>query len=76
MSPKSETVLNVEGMSCHSCVSHVDKALREIDGVFSVQVRLRDGIVTVQHDPQAASVINLIEALRDAGYEATSRAVA
>jgi copper chaperone len=49
-------------MSCHSCVRHVNAALRELNGVDNVDVRLRDG-------QQKATVNHLSATLREAGYE-------
>lgn len=69
MNQKNETVLQVEGMSCRSCVSHVDRALRELAGVRGVQVKLREGLVLIEHDPELAPLDSLIEALREVGYE-------
>lgn len=69
MSTKRDTILNVDGMTCPSCIRHVSKALQDLAGVGNVQVELRAGIVRVEHDPAAAPVENLIDALRDAGYE-------
>jgi copper chaperone len=66
-----ETLLDVMGMSCPSCIRHVNAALADIEGVAKVEVRLRDGKVLVQHDPAVANVNTLIEALREAGYEST-----
>lgn len=66
-----KTKLQVEGMTCPSCIAHVDRALREVEGVQAVEVRLREGTVTVEHDGDAAP---LVEALREAGY--ASRAAA
>lgn len=64
MNNKTST-LTVEGMTCPSCVAHVNRALRDLDGVEAVEVRLREGTVVVRHD---AEVELLIEALREAGY--------
>ena len=64
------TILRIDGMTCHSCVRHVDAALRAVDGVRKVQVQLRDGLVVVEHDGATTSV--MIEALREAGYESTA----
>lgn len=75
MNPQ-ETVLDVMGMSCPSCVRHVNAALADLDGVVKVDVRLRDGQVHVRHDPELAPVSALIEALREAGYESESSAAA
>lgn len=71
-----ETLLDVMGMSCPSCIRHVNAALADIEGVAKVEVRLRDGKVLVQHDSAVANVNTLIEALREAGYESTVSAAA
>jgi copper chaperone len=67
---QKETLLKVDGMSCASCVHHVDVALKDVDGVSKVDVRLRQGQVLVQHDADTA-VESLVKALADAGYEST-----
>lgn len=71
MNTQHETILDVSGMTCPSCVRHVNDALRELDGVDKVDVRLRDGKVLVRHDQQKATANHLIAALREAGYEST-----
>ena len=67
----SKTILNVEGMSCGSCIAHVKETLA-FEGVTRVEVKLADGIVAVDHEP-AVSTGRLIAALQLAGYEATPR---
>lgn len=64
------TTFEVRGMTCPSCVRHIDHALRRIATVTRVEVRLRDGVVVVEH---AAPIDALLGALRDAGYDATPR---
>ncbi len=64
MNSKTST-LTVEGMTCPSCIAHVNRALRDVAGVETIDVRLREGTVVVKHD---AEVELLIEALREAGY--------
>ncbi len=63
-----ETVLDVEGMSCQSCVRHVEGALRKIEGVSAVEVKLAEGKVRVEHDPAAAPIASMLAALDDEGY--------
>ena len=70
MSSNEQTVLDVQGMSCPSCVRHIKEALRALDGVKAVDVRLADGQVMVTH-AENASVTSLVDALRDAGYESS-----
>jgi copper chaperone len=67
----NETILDVAGMSCPSCVRHINDALGELAGVSGVDVRLDDGTVRVRHDPAAAPVDSLIGALTEAGYDAS-----
>ena len=74
MKTNQETILNVEGMSCPSCVRHIDGALREVKGVREVNVQFEHGQVRVRHDSEAATVNALVEALRNAGYESAPAA--
>ncbi|MEO8184091.1 MAG: heavy metal-associated domain-containing protein [Deltaproteobacteria bacterium] len=66
------TILNVAGMSCGSCVRHVTSALSAVPGVSKVNVQLKSGLVEVQHQDDAP-LQALIEALQDAGYDARVR---
>lgn len=74
MTPDNETLLKVDGMTCRSCIRHVNEALRDLDGVQDVNVWLDRGQVLVKHDAAATKVSALIEALRDAGYESAPAA--
>lgn len=67
----SETIrLNVTGMTCMHCVGAVKKALQEVAGVEEViEVSLEPGSATVRGTATAAS---LIEAVRAAGYSAST----
>lgn len=65
------THLRVEGMTCASCVRHVNAALAPIAGVADVSVDLATGRVRVDGDADAQV---LLAALREAGYPATPEA--
>jgi len=67
-SQNRETTLEVSGMTCRSCVGHVQAALRDVDGVCEVDVRMREGKVVVRHDESAAPSERLLEALAKVGY--------
>ena len=75
MSNQKDTVLAVEGMTCGSCIRHVTHALKEIDGVGAVEVKLREGLVFVKHDATEAPVDQLIDTLREAGYDSQQKPV-
>lgn len=63
----NRTELKVEGMSCGSCVKHINAALRPVAGVDEVTVDLPSGQVTVSGNTDSDL---LIAALREAGYPA------
>jgi Cu+-exporting ATPase len=61
--------LPIEGMTCASCVSRVEKALKRVPGVASAEVNLATETATVKLS-DGASPDALVEAIRNAGYEA------
>ena len=63
-------VLPVEGMTCASCVSHVEGALKEVSGVLSASVNLATEQATVEFDDDKATISELIHAVDDSGYKA------
>lgn len=58
----------VEGMSCHGCVSSVEKALARLPGVEEAKAELSPGGVTVRYDPARIGVLALVEGIDEAGY--------
>ena len=69
----SELTLDVQGMTCASCVSHVEGALKELPGVLDVVVNLGLGTGNVRFIPGLVSVNQMKRAVRDVGYEAHER---
>ncbi len=67
--PVSErTDIAVGGMTCASCVRHVERALHALPGVVEATVNLATERATVVHLPLASSVADLRKAIEDAGY--------
>ena len=62
--------LQVEGMTCASCVTHVQEALEEVPGISKVSVNLATERALVELDPQQVAPSLLAQALDDAGYAA------
>ena len=65
-----KTQLRSQELSCPSCVTKIEKALRALDGVEDSHVHFNTGRIEVEHDPEQASTDDLLAAIRDAGYEA------
>lgn len=61
----------VTGMSCASCVAHVEKALRKVEGVGSATVNLATERAVVTYRAQATDELALQRAIEGAGYGAT-----
>ena len=61
--------LQVEGMSCGSCVKRVTQALQSLPGVGGVEVDLASGLVRVSGE-RAQGGEPLMAALTGAGYPA------
>lgn len=61
--------LPISGMTCASCVSTVERALKSVDGVVSASVNLATERATVEYIPGAATVVELKRAVQKAGYE-------
>jgi len=64
------TTLHVTGMHCASCVSRIEKNLGRVPGVTQASVNLVTQQATINHDPDTAAPGVLIEAIRQAGYDA------
>ncbi len=68
-----QVTLQISGMTCASCVSHVEQALRELPGVSKAVVNLAMGTAKVEYIPGSVSLAQMVQAVRDVGYEATAK---
>ena len=62
-------VLDIEGMTCASCVQRVERALEGVPGVESASVNLATRTATIVGEP-TGSPAPLVDAVRGAGYGA------
>ena len=60
--------LTIGGMTCASCVVHVERALRRVEGVDVANVNLATERATVEYAPGVARIGELRHAVEDAGY--------
>ncbi|XP_039939787.1 copper-transporting ATPase 1 [Hirundo rustica] len=64
-------VINIEGMTCSSCVQSIEGVLSQKAGVKSVQVSLSDGNGTIEYDPLQTSPEELRSSIEDMGFDAS-----
>lgn len=70
-SQNAKTVtISVTGMTCGHCVQTVEKALRAVQGVYTVEVSLEKKQAVVAYDPALTNEDALKDAVLSAGYQA------
>jgi copper-transporting P-type ATPase V len=62
--------LQVEGMTCASCASRVQRAISKIPGVEDAAVNFATGRARVVYDPASVTVDDLVERVATTGYMA------
>ncbi|KAJ9173593.1 hypothetical protein P3X46_016710 [Hevea brasiliensis] len=62
--------IRINGMTCTSCSSTVERALQAIQGVQKAQVALATEEAEVLYDPRILSDNQLLQAIEDTGFEA------
>ena len=72
---KKKISFAVSGMTCASCVSHIEKALKELNGVSSVNVNLATEKATVEYSPVIVGMADFRKAVEGAGYGVRSEMV-
>lgn len=71
MSDKKESpiYIDIEGMTCGSCSSKVERVLSEVKGVNSVTVDLNNKKAKVKFDADIPSKEELIKVIESAGFK-------
>ncbi len=62
--------LEIDGMTCASCVQTVEGALRSLPGVLSASVSLATNMAIVDYSPGSITEQDMVHAVRDIGYAA------
>ena len=61
---------DIQGMTCSSCSSHVEKAVCKLDGATKVNVNLLSNSMVVEYDDKILNNDLITKAVIDAGYGA------
>ncbi|MFN3739104.1 MAG: heavy metal translocating P-type ATPase [Thermodesulfovibrionales bacterium] len=70
----SKVTMLIKGMTCAACVSAVEKALRSIYGVISVNVNLATEKAVIEFIPTLTGIEDFKKAVKESGYSAEIRA--
>jgi len=74
MTATARTTLRAEGFTCPSCVQKIEKQVGRLDGVSAVEVKYASSRILIDHDPEVASVDDLVAAVDRAGYRSAPAA--
>lgn len=61
---------DIQGMTCSSCSSHVEKAVKKLEGISKVNVNLLSNSMVVEFNETKININEIIKAVEDAGYGA------
>ncbi len=70
-----EVTLPIAGMTCASCVAHVEKALNGVPGVAEAAVNLATERATVRFANGNIETETLVEAVRESGYDVVTESI-
>lgn len=62
---------NVTGMTCSACSANVEKSVKKLDGIQTVNVNLLSNSMTVEFDESLVDQSKIIDAVTSAGYGAS-----
>lgn len=66
-----KTILRSEDLNCPSCVNNIESNLNAIEGIQKAKVHFNTGRIEVEYDAESVTDQDLVEAVREYGYEAT-----
>ncbi|MGX8797677.1 heavy metal translocating P-type ATPase [Fusibacter sp. JL298sf-3] len=66
---EKEVTIPISGMTCASCVAHIEKAISKLEGTKTVSVNLSTEKAHVVYDSGQTRISEIKQAVIDAGYE-------
>lgn len=63
--------LDIHGMTCASCVAHVEKGIEGVVGIDMASVNPATEKATVSYDPAATTIDDILQSVVNAGYGAS-----
>ena len=64
-----KTILRSNDLNCPSCVNNIESNLSKMEGVMNAKVHFNTGRIEVEHEAEQVTQENLVEAVRNSGYE-------
>jgi Cu+-exporting ATPase len=65
---EKQVVIPVGGMTCASCASAIERAVKKLDGIRNASVNLATERATIVYDPETVRLSEIKQAITNAGY--------
>lgn len=66
-----KTLFHIQGMRCAGCSSHIEKDVKAMNGVSTVEINLSTGEMVVEYEDDKVSKENIVKTVVNAGFKAT-----
>jgi len=63
-----EIIIPIQGMTCSSCVMHIEKAVGAIDGISEVRVNIATEKADISYNPNKTRISEIKQVITKAGY--------
>lgn len=63
-------MINVDGMTCNSCVQSIEKSISKLGGVQAISVSLKGKTAQVHYSPEKVTADQLRESIEEMGFDA------
>ncbi|CAF1123859.1 unnamed protein product, partial [Didymodactylos carnosus] len=63
-------LINIDGMTCQSCVKNIENNVGKMNGISSIKVSLEQKQATVIFDTSQTNVAAIVEKINDMGFDA------
>lgn len=67
-SKTKKEIIEVEGMTCKGCATHIDETLKKVKGIVSAKASYKDKNVEVVYDPTHITPEKIKKAINEIGY--------
>ena len=66
-----KTLFHIQGMRCAGCSSHIEKDVKAMNGVSTVEINLSTGEMVVEYEDDKVSKEDIVKTVINAGFKAT-----
>ena len=63
-----QVIIPITGMSCANCAMNIERSLKKLEGILSVNVNFASENASITYDPDRVGLKDIIRAIHDAGY--------